>query len=165
MGWMGRPGSTVSGIPLPAVCRRGDCGGLGGRQRLLHQRSVYEQTGERPESSLRWSLAPPVRLPCWASLNSSCGVWGCLLSTRVSVAAASASGKGLSPLVATAEDMCSWLVTNEHGKGEKILENFQVAQTLGFLGATRLVVECGSDPAAEAAVGERKSCRGDPVWL
>lgn len=51
------------------------------------------------------------------------------------------------------------------GRERKYWRTFRWAQTLGFLGATRLVVECGSDPAAEAAVGERKSCRGDPVWL
>lgn len=41
------------------------------------------------------------------------------------MAAAPTSWKGLSPLVATAEEHV-WLVSNKHRKGEKILENSPV---------------------------------------
>lgn len=41
------------------------------------------------------------------------------------MAATPTSWKGLSPLVATAEEYV-WLVSNKHRKGEKILENFLV---------------------------------------
>lgn len=50
---------------------------------------------------------------------------GGFLSKGVFVAAAPTSWKGLSPLVATAEEHV-WLVSNKHRKGEKILENSPV---------------------------------------
>ena len=51
------------------------------------------------------------------------------------------------------------------GRERKYSRTFRWAQTFGFLGATRPVVECGSGPAPKSAVGERKYCRGVPALV